>query len=331
MNETIFIGKGGYGTVYRRGRYAIKNFPDDHRSNSMIREIVISNFFITCPNVLFIEKVNLNQNKHYTPFYEKNLKMYIRENTEMSVEDKVTKLKSLLYGLACMHGKGITHADIKPSNILYNGEYFIIGDLGLSSLSGYSKCSRTAKFYREPIINRGPTHDMYSLGIILIEFLCNKRIRKVYAYEDLCDFARQLEDKYYRIIISLINPDKEKRYNIFDLYFVLYNEDISSLKNEYYCEDKNEIDEDSKKLLVRYEIMNKMACYMLYINNRIDNEYKNNIVFYCCMYIASCLFGGNMTINKIKNKLKTNVHYINNVLIELLNNQNNSIILFTNY
>src|SRR4029079_16124385 len=92
------IGAGAYGDVYNVGDYAVKHFPNDYKGRSIIREVIVSQVFVDCPNVLTIEKLNLEELKHYTKYCPNNFKKIIAESKNYTFEEKLKMLESLLYG-----------------------------------------------------------------------------------------------------------------------------------------------------------------------------------------------------------------------------------------
>ena len=85
-------------------------------------------------------------------------------------------------GVVYIHKKGIVHRDIKPENILMMNGVPKITDLGLAQImrtSGVSGKSGTL-FYLAPEVlgeeKYGQAADIWSLGIVLFEFLLGQRI-----------------------------------------------------------------------------------------------------------------------------------------------------------
>jgi serine/threonine protein kinase len=94
-------------------------------------------------------------------------------------------MKQIVKGLFYIHKKGIIHRDIKPENILMmNGEPKIT-DLGLAQVmrtSGVSGKSGTPFYVAPEVLEEekyGQSVDIWSLGIVLLEFLLGQRIFKL--------------------------------------------------------------------------------------------------------------------------------------------------------
>ena len=91
-------------------------------------------------------------------------------------------MKQIVEGILYIHKKGIVHRDIKPENILMMDDEPKITDLGLAkimSTSGVYGKSGTL-FYQAPEVleeeKYGQAADIWSLGIVLFEFLLGQRI-----------------------------------------------------------------------------------------------------------------------------------------------------------
>jgi len=89
-------------------------------------------------------------------------------------------MKQLLEGLAYLHSQGIIHRDLKPGNLMLNRNHQLkIGDFGLCKRwkTGLPMTGQVVTpWYRAPELflgdtNAGPPVDVWSVGIIFIEFI----------------------------------------------------------------------------------------------------------------------------------------------------------------
>lgn len=100
-------------------------------------------------------------------------------------------IRRVANGIFDMHTKGIVHLDLKPLNILVNGDFeeIVVSDFGLST--SYSSTLRKAdmgaasgvgtvpymspeQFDRGTFGNPGPKSDVWALGCVFIQLLTNK-------------------------------------------------------------------------------------------------------------------------------------------------------------
>ena len=66
------------------------------------------------------------------------LRRRLSECGRLSLAESVHLLRSMLCGLAVLHGRGMVHRDVKPDNIwLTSGGDFRLGDFGLTRIPGY--------------------------------------------------------------------------------------------------------------------------------------------------------------------------------------------------
>lgn len=113
----------------------------------------------------------------------------LAQEEPMDVDFVRTVLASCLDALRFLHGQGIIHGDIKPSNILVNRDGRIkLGDFGLArrvtSKDG-SLLKGTTKYLAPEVVSEqfgevGPASDLYSLGITAYELLCGNRFRDLF-------------------------------------------------------------------------------------------------------------------------------------------------------
>lgn len=114
------------------------------------------------------------------------LRRRLSECGRLSLAESVHLLRSMLCGLAVLHGRGMVHRDVKPDNIwLTSGGDFRLGDFGLTRIPGYpeerGKIFGTASFMSpeqacDSTVVDGRS-DLYSLGVVLFEALTGERFR----------------------------------------------------------------------------------------------------------------------------------------------------------
>ncbi len=108
------------------------------------------------------------------------------EQGPLKIDEVVTLAEQMLDVLGYLHGEGIVHRDVKPSNIIFTGKGVPkLGDLGLvrelgSGLSlTVTKTTVGTPSYMAPEQLRGeapePAWDLYGLGVTLYEALTGRR------------------------------------------------------------------------------------------------------------------------------------------------------------
>jgi serine/threonine-protein kinase len=107
-----------------------------------------------------------------------DLKRRLRERGPLPPEEAVELLGQVADALDAAHGAGIVHRDVKPQNILLEGERAYLTDFGLAKALGDSGVLSGASIagtaeYMSPEQWRGrdvgPAADVYSLGCVLYE------------------------------------------------------------------------------------------------------------------------------------------------------------------
>ena len=193
------LGKGSFGTVnkcrnmYTNEFYAIKTIRDEDRfRKAAIKEIEVLNYLME-----FKKTYNKNHFpiiNFYQDFLIDNIQYLVFEIESINLYDYYCKnyfcinmdfiknmTKQICIGLQYIHTKFI-HNDLKPENIMLNltTKNVKIIDFG-STLDKYQyRCSfyHQSRYYRAPevIFNLqfNEKIDIWSLGCILVELVCNK-------------------------------------------------------------------------------------------------------------------------------------------------------------
>jgi serine/threonine protein kinase len=144
------LGWGAGGSVYQAVNttlensptYAIKCVPESHiteRRCQQIAEVVNHDAVASCPHVLKLCDVFEEDWYFFLVFPLCEMDMYSAIFTEQLYWRKDALIKKafveVLDGVFACHKKGVFHRDLKPGNIMCNGEgtRIKIGDFGLSS------------------------------------------------------------------------------------------------------------------------------------------------------------------------------------------------------
>lgn len=242
------IGSGSTGTVFRSVQtkeYAIKVVPwyPNHLRETAKREYSIASLFSDCEKII-----------HVIGYYEHNSSSFILQEIgepiihyffrkSCSLRTLLEALLDISDALSCIHSKGYTHFDVKPSNILVVNGRARLGDFShcLRYVQGqeYERSMGTGAFMA-PEITSGAEHsgleDMYSLGITMyallmagvLPFTCEKD-------SDMRDQKRKQINSLFihPALLSIIQKaasfDPAERYQTFDEF----SKDIRSFMDMY--------------------------------------------------------------------------------------------------
>lgn len=188
------IGGGGMSNVYLahdvilNRDVAIKvlrlDFTNEDELHRRFQREALSVTSLTHPNIVSIYDVGEDGDLHYIVMEYvkgKTLKQYIQEFAPISPARSVHIMRQLTSAMADAHENHIIHRDIKPQNILMDGEGNVkITDFGIAITLSSTSFTQTNSVmgtvhYLSPEQARGGTttnqSDIYALGIVLYELL----------------------------------------------------------------------------------------------------------------------------------------------------------------
>ncbi len=230
----MFLGKGTYGSVRVRENLAVKKF---HEVRHIIQEYLAGSYLDNARNIVRIHEVDIRKLNLSMELYQMNLRHWMEDNYDRKkFNDRYFILHEILVGLCEIHGRGLIHGDIKPGNILINEKPLkvALGDLGFVSLNRYAKVKYTAKVYRDSVIRQSFVHDLFSLGVLMIELFGRIKVRAVCTYSELKTIARdKISDRKLReIIFDLVDEDPHQRPKAKSILYHLYSETIPIHRKE---------------------------------------------------------------------------------------------------
>lgn len=190
------IGAGGMATVYKAyqpglDRYvALKVLSPAHATEPGFRERFVREAKAIAnlhhPNILPVYDYGEDRGYHYLA--ERYVEGSRTLKDLMSLPPNLSQVANLIAQVAAAldhaHRQGIVHRDVKPSNVLMDGDWALLGDFGLAKMTESSvKLTGTGvgigtPAYMSPEQGQGlPVDhrtDVYSLGIVLFEMLTGK-------------------------------------------------------------------------------------------------------------------------------------------------------------
>lgn len=330
------IGKGSYGEVTVRDGKAVKKFS---KLSHLIQEYTALNYLNECKYVVKGAGVNFAKLELYMDLYDCSLRNWLEDNTKADNRDLMKITHDIIYGLVELHDRCLSHADLKPGNILVRKKPLgaVLGDCGFVSIAKYAKVDRTAAIYRDINIEFTQKHDIFSLGICLLEIHGNIRLnRQPKTYDELKDvIGTKIHDPLLsKIIYNCLREDKSGRPTAKTLLYRLFNEkpttwlkpDLIPIKDSY-CISRDHrlhiraIMKEASSQFNIYRSKKGFGAILSYIEtHRIESE---NYTVYCAvtLMILSSLFGTSGFNEKAVVELcehRYQLSHIHNILNELL-------------
>ena len=277
------IAHGGMGKVFKaihnslERTVAVKMIHPQLLSNKQI----VKNFYneakiqakLNHPNIATIYDFFEHENKHYVvmEYVEgESISKIIKHIGAFDIETALSIFKQILNGLMYAHSKNVIHKDIKTSNFLLTPNTVKIIDFGIAQildetsknsvselLIGTPKYMSPEQILGEKIDQRT---DIYSLGIVLYEFLTGKLPFNINTDSDLESQIKNLDTKPLSItkinprtpkeiediIFKAIQRSPDKRFQtIEDFLNALENNKVETSREEHRIKEKtkeNEVD-----------------------------------------------------------------------------------------
>ncbi|AYV86354.1 MAG: putative eukaryotic translation initiation factor 2-alpha kinase 1 [Solumvirus sp.] len=213
--KNLVLGKGAYGSVVARDGYAYKKF---EKADHLIQEFSAGSYLrnVGAKNIVVVHEANHKTLELKMDQYDMNLRKFFESNPDHA--KKMSVFHDILWGLCEIHSRDLVHGDIKPGNILVkiskNGEpSAYIGDLGFVSLAPYSKVRRTTQVYRDEKMMQHHSHDLYSLGIVMLELFGNIKVMDKLTHDEVIEYCGEKikNRKFSEAIIALTADNYKER------------------------------------------------------------------------------------------------------------------------
>ena len=193
------IGRGGMGDIYRAtdsvlGRVvAIKILAEGFARDTSVRERFTREALSAArlsgePNTVTIYDVGEHDDRPYIVMEHLSggsLDDVLRDDGPQPPERVFTWLEEAARALDVAHREGVVHRDVKPANLMLDGEGNVhVADFGIASSAGMDSLTMTGTVlgtagYLSPEQAQGeragPASDRYALGIVAWELLTAKR------------------------------------------------------------------------------------------------------------------------------------------------------------
>lgn len=191
------IGQGGMGRVYRAHdrltgdivalkHVRIKAGKRESTSTSSDPRMSIAREFQTLaslrhPNIISVIDYGFDDERQ--PFFTMalldNPRSIVEAAADQDDQQKVNLLVQVLQALAYLHRRGITHRDLKPTNVLVTkGNQIKVVDFGLAVEKGQADDTAGTLLYMAPEVLRqdsaSPVSDLYAVGVIGYEIFVGR-------------------------------------------------------------------------------------------------------------------------------------------------------------
>ena len=215
------LGTGAYGTVWlaredRTGRMvAIKFYPHQRGINwSMLsREVEKLAAVYTSHNIVRLLDVGWNAEPPYfvMEYVENGSLGNFLARGRMSIDDSVRIIREICSALIDAHGAGVLHCDLKPDNVLLDGQMHArLCDFGQARMSHEQSPALGTLYYMAPEqadLDALPDArwDVYAVGALLYHLLTGGPPHRTDATQRQLESASNLEDRlkvYQKMIIS---------------------------------------------------------------------------------------------------------------------------------
>jgi predicted Ser/Thr protein kinase len=234
---------GGMGEVYRAHDLELgqpvalkflRAFRSDERARAHLRTEVRLARQIAHPNVCRVYDIGESHGELYLSmeFVDgEDLSALLKRIGRLPTDKGVEIARKLCAGLAAAHAKGVLHRDLKPGNIMIDGDGEVrIVDFGLAAVADRLdvadvRSGTPAYMAPEQLAGREATQqsDLYALGLVLYEVFTGRpafeardihellRLRESHPVATPSTLIPDLDQRIERAILRCLEPDPQQR------------------------------------------------------------------------------------------------------------------------
>lgn len=204
------IGEGGMGEVYLADdlvlgepvalKFLVDRLSDDSSALERFREEVRLAREVTHPGVARVHDIGVAQGRTFLSmeFVDgEDLQSLLRRIGRLPTEKAIEIARQVCSALAAAHARGVLHRDLKPGNVMLDGEGRVrLTDFGLASLAKAAPqgAAGTPAYMAPEQLHGAPASvatEVFSLGLFLYELFTGVR---VFTGRNLEDLRRQHEE-----------------------------------------------------------------------------------------------------------------------------------------
>ena len=226
-----FLGAGAYGEVWvginttTRRKVAVKFFLHQDAVDWSLLDRETEKMALLSSDRCVVQLLHVgweSDPRYYVMEYVENgsLEGYLREHGALPVSEAVVIFREIVVGMTHAHAKGVLHCDLKPANILLDGDNKPrLADFGQSRLASEQSPALGTLFYMAPEqadLNARPDvrWDVYALGALLHTLLVgypphrtNEAIGKI----DTATSLAQRLSRYRELIQQAERPTEHRQ------------------------------------------------------------------------------------------------------------------------
>lgn len=211
------IGQGSTSQIKTNGKHAIKSVNMDYHC-IYIKELVILRYLNVAVNSPYFPLLVDFEERNGTLVMEK-FKMTVAQVMDGGCIEKtrVIVCVHLLYALYILHSVGIYHQALNLTEIMIK---FDAGGNVPISIVDFGECT---------LSKEGEAHDLYALGIVLIELISGNRIHGKITKSVLKERIKEIDPRFHVVLKQLVSDSPSKRPKVTDVMAIM-NVDLCELK-----------------------------------------------------------------------------------------------------